>query len=201
MSSVVDLCNLALSRLGDSATVASIDPPEGSAQAEHCSRVYPIARDSLLEMHDWKFATRRAVLSELTVDSFNWTYAYAEPNGALRIISVLDATQSAEDESYPFAAESGEDGAALIYTNLQDATVRYVARVTDTTKFSPLFADALAWLLASHIAGPLIKGTAGQAAAKACYTNFNLVFSYAKVSDANQRKSEPTHTPGWIAGR
>ena len=201
MASVVDLCNLALSRLGDSATVASIDPPEGSAQAEHSSRFYPIARDSLLEMHNWKFATRRAVLSELTVDSFNWTYAYAEPNGALRIISVLDATQSAEDESYPFAAESGEDGAALIYTNLQDATVRYVARVTDTTKFSPLFADALAWLLASHIAGPLIKGTAGQAAAKACYTNFNLVFSYAKVSDANQRKSDPKHTPGWIADR
>ena len=201
MSSVVDLCNLALSRLGDSATVASIDPPEGSSQAEHCSRFYPIARDSLLEMHDWKFATRRAPLSELTVDSFNWAHAYAEPNGALRIISVLDATQSAEDESYPFAAESGEDGAALIYTDLQNATVRYVARVADTTKFSPLFADALAWLLASHIAGPLIKGAAGQAAAKACYANFNLVFSYAKVSDANQRKSEPTHTPGWIAGR
>ena len=99
MSSVVDLCNLALSRLGDSATVASIDPPEGSSQAEHCSRFYPIARDSLLEMHDWKFATRRAPLSELTVDSFNWAHAYAEPNGALRIISVLDATQSAEDES------------------------------------------------------------------------------------------------------
>jgi len=201
MASVVDLCNLALSRLGDSATVASIDPPEGSAQAEHCSRFYPIARDSLLEMHDWKFATRRDVLSELTVDSFNWTYAYAEPNGALRIISVLDATQSAEDESYPFAAESGEDGAALIYTDLQDATVRYVTRVTDTTKFSPLFADALAWLLASHMAGPLIKGTAGQAAAKSCYANFNLVFSYAKVSDANQRKSDPTHTPGWIGVR
>ncbi|MFZ2972236.1 MAG: hypothetical protein WA049_06320 [Ferribacterium limneticum] len=201
MASEVDLCNLALSRLGDSATVSSIDPPEGSAQAEHCSRFYPIARDSLLEMHDWKFATRRTTLSELTVDSFNWAHSYAEPNGALRIVSVLDATQSAEDESYPFAAESGDDGAALIYTNLQYATVRYVARVTDTTKFSPLFADALAWLLASHMAGPLIKGTAGQAAAKACYANFNLVFSYAKVSDANQRKSDPTHTPGWIADR
>ena len=33
MSSVVDICNIALSRLGDRATVTSIDPPEGSAQA------------------------------------------------------------------------------------------------------------------------------------------------------------------------
>lgn len=201
MSSVVNLCNLALSHLGDSATVASIDPPEGSAQAEHCSRFYPIARDSLLEMHDWKFATRRAVLSELTVDSFNWAHAYAEPNGALRIISVLDATQSAEDESHPYAAESGKDGAALIYTDLQNATVRYVARVTDTTKFSPLFNDTLARLLASYIAGPLIKGSSGQSAAKSCYSNFLTALAMAKVSDANQRKSDQTHTPGWIADR
>lgn len=201
MASEVDLCNLALARLGDSATVAGIDPPEGSAQAEHCARFYPIARDSMLEMHDWKFATRRAVLSELTVESFNWAHVYAEPNGALRIISVLDATQSAEDESQPYACESSENGDAIIYTDQQDATVRYIARVTDTTKFSPLAADALAWLLASHIAGPLLKGTAGQAAAKACYINFREIISLAKVSDANQRNSKPTHTPGWIADR
>ena len=60
MSSEVAICNLALAHLGDSATVASIDPPEGSAQSEHCARFYPIARDALLEMHAWKFATRRA---------------------------------------------------------------------------------------------------------------------------------------------
>ena len=51
MASVVDICNQALSHLGDSATVASIDPPEGSAQAEHCARFYPAALAALLEMH------------------------------------------------------------------------------------------------------------------------------------------------------
>ena len=48
MPSEVDICNLALGHLGDSATVATIDPPEGSAQAEHCARFYPIARDARL---------------------------------------------------------------------------------------------------------------------------------------------------------
>ena len=60
MASDVEICNLALSHLGDTATVASIDPPEGSAQAEHCARFYPIARDALLEKHDWSWATRRS---------------------------------------------------------------------------------------------------------------------------------------------
>ena len=84
MASEVDICNLALARLGDNATVASIDPPEGSAQAEHCARFYAIARDSLLEMHAWKFATRRVQLAKLTVPSWDWSFAYAEPTGALQ---------------------------------------------------------------------------------------------------------------------
>ena len=50
MASEVDICNLALGHLGDNATVASLNPPEGSVQAQHCARFYPIARDALLEM-------------------------------------------------------------------------------------------------------------------------------------------------------
>lgn len=201
MASVVDICNLALARLGDDATVASIDPPEGSAQAEHCWRFYPIARDSLLEMHDWKFATRRALLAELTVESFNWAFAYAEPAELIRLISVLPTTASSDDESAQFDAEAGADGEPVIYTDVANATLRYTARVTDTTKFSPLFTDALAWLLASHIAGPVLKGDAGAAAAKASYQNFRMVLALATVSDANQRKVKPTHKPDWIAAR
>ena len=56
MASVVDICNLALAHIGDDATVSSIDPPEGSAQAEHCKRFYAIARDTMLQMHNWNFA-------------------------------------------------------------------------------------------------------------------------------------------------
>ena len=201
MASEVDICNLALARLGDNATVASIDPPEGSAQAEHCARFYTFARDSLLEMHAWKFATRRVQLAKLTVPSWDWSFAYAEPTGALKLLGVLSATASNDDETQPYEAESDANGAAIILTNQEDASLRFVARVTDTTKFSPLFVDALAWLLASYLAGPVLKGDAGAAMSKACLQSFLLAFSNAKVSDANQRKVRPEHTPAWIAGR
>ena len=201
MASEVDICNLALARLGDNATVASIDPPEGSAQAEHCARFYAVARDSLLEMHAWKFATRRVLLAKLTVESWDWAFAYAEPTGALKLLGVLSATASNDDETQPYEAESAANGAAIILTNQEDASLRFVARVTDTTKFSPLFVDALAWLLASYLAGPVLKGDAGAAMAKTCLQSFMLAFSNAKVSDANQRKVRPEHTPAWIAGR
>lgn len=200
MASEVDICNLALARLGDNATVASIDPPEGSAQAEHCARFYAVARDSLLEMHAWKFATRRVLLAKLTVESWDWSFAYAEPAGALKLLGVLSATASNDDETL-YEAESAANGAAIILTNQEGASLRFVARVTDTTKFSPLFVDALAWLLASYLAGPVLKGDAGAAMAKACLQSFMLAFSNARVSDANQRKVRPEHTPAWIAGR
>lgn len=201
MASEVDICNLALARLGDNATVASIDPPEGSAQAEHCARFYAVARDSLLEMHAWKFATRRVLLAKLTVPSWDWSFAYAEPTGALKLLGVLPAAASNDTETQPYEAESDASGAAIILTNQEGASLRFVARVTDTTKFSPLFVDALGWLLASYLAGPVLKGDAGAAMAKVCLQSFMLAFSNAKVSDANQRKERPEHTPGWIAGR
>ena len=59
MTTPVDIANLALAHLGENGTVASIDPPEGSAQAVHLARFYPIARDALQEAYPWNFCTRR----------------------------------------------------------------------------------------------------------------------------------------------
>lgn len=201
MASEVDICNLALARLGDNATVASIDPPEGSAQAEHCARFYPVARDSLLEMHAWKFATRRVLLAQLTTDTWNWSFAYAEPTGVLKLLAVLPASASSDADTQDYEAETDGNGTPIILTDQEGASLRYVAHVTDTTVFSPLFVDALAWLLASYLAGPVLKGDAGAAMAKACLQSFMLALSNAKVSDANQRKVRPEHKPDWIAGR
>lgn len=201
MSSVVDICNIALARLGDSAAVTSIDPPEGSMQAEQCARFYPIALDSLLEAHDWRFATRRVPLALLDMESFEWQFAYAHPAGVIKILSVTPRTAKTDAMSEPYITETGESGDVMILTDVQDASVRFTVRVTDTTKFSPLFVDALSWLLASHLAGPVIKGDAGAAAARSCYAMYRALLGQASVSDANQQRTEPDHTPGWIQGR
>lgn len=201
MASEIDICNLALAHLGDTATIASISPPEGSAQAEHCARFYPVARDTLLESHNWKFATRRATLALLDADAFNWTYAYAEPAGALRVVSILPGTAMSTDEGEQFETMGDDEGNALVLTDLEDATALYTVRVTDTTKFSPLFVDALSRLLAAYLAGPVIKGDLGKAEAKAQMQHFRLALNLAITSDANQRKVTPEHSVGWIAGR
>lgn len=216
MATEVDICNLALAHLGDTATVASIDPPEGSAQAEHCSRFYPIARDGLLEMHPWGFATKRVQLAMLSEAWGEWTYAYAQPNDAVNIIAVLDPTAS-DDYSQTldnaavssggtyvpqaYSCEINENGVPVILTDLENAALRYTALVSDTGNFSPLFVTCLGWYLASMLAGPVIKGDAGAAESKRCLAMVQYFLQQATESDASQRRINPTQKVAWIGGR
>lgn len=201
MPSVVDICNLALSHLGDTGTVASIDPPEGSAQSEHCARFYPIARDTMLEMHPWNFATRRATLALLDVPTWTWEYAYSLPSNTVKVLSVLPSHVDDDLESEPYETEAGADGSLVIRTNLAEATVRYTMRVEDPTRFSPLFTEALTRLLAAYLAGPVIKGDAGRKAGLAQMQLFQQMASRAMVSDANQRQIMRDPVAPWISSR
>lgn len=202
MASVVDICNLALARIGDAATVSSIDPPEGSVQAEHCARFYPIVRDALLEMHAWHFARGRLRLAALDVDTWNWSYAYAAPSNALRVLKLLAETAGSEAEGEEFERAVGaEGGAPLIYSDLENATALCTLFVTDSTRFSPLFVDVIGWLLASALAGPVVKGDAGAATALRCYQTGMTLLAKATSSDANQQHKVLDHTPAWIGAR
>lgn len=223
MASEVDISNLALGHLGDSATVASIDPPEGSAQAEHCARFYPIARDSLLELHDWAFATTRVALAAVSFPFTEWRYAYARPSDALRIIAVL-AADAQDDHAVTlpvydtylgapqinvigvyspqrYATEIDVAGNQIILTNQVTATARYTRKITDTSRFSPLFVDALARLLASYLAGPVLKGDSGIAQGRAQLQIAMAMLGKAAVSGANQQHQDVGQSTPWLAGR
>lgn len=205
MASSVDICNLALAHLGDDATVSSISPPEGSAQAEHCARFYPIARDIVLETHNWNFATKRAALAEVSgAAPDSWQYAYALPSDCLGASSVMNIWQDEsgqDDEGMEFVIETTESSGTLIYTNAETATCRYIARVTDTTKFSPLFVNALSWLLASYLAGPVVKGETGMQVGQGMMKMYLNELAKAGVSDASARKTKQLHSPEWVSAR
>lgn len=206
MLSVVNICNLALARLGDAATVASIDPPEGSAQAEHCARFYPLARDVLLALHPWGFAQRRERGTLLASGDHTWTHKYAYPNDALAVSAVLPAHAQDEVEAGGRAVPqefrlSREGGALVILTDTPDALIRYTARSPDPALFPPAFTDALAWKLAGYLAGALYKGEAGMAEAKRCEEMFAHYAAQAREQDTRQRRMTVDHAVPWLEGR
>ncbi len=225
MPSAVGICNLSLALLGDRATVSSIDPPEGSVQASSCATFYPIARDALQEMHAWGFCTRRAPLALLAATPpSEWAYVYAAPDS---LINILAVTSSVASDDYgtsipmpysvvggpdtatgygvytpqPYVVESLDDGTSVIYTNQQDAVLRHTVLVTDTTKFTALFTTTLSHLLASYLAGPVLKGEVGRGESVAQLKLAMNFLSQAKTSDANQRRATPQHNAPWMGNR
>lgn len=204
MSSEVDICNLALGFLGDDATLASIDPPEGSAQADHCARFYPIARDLVLDGFKWKFMMRRSALALLSEAAGGaWLYVYALPSDLLSVASLAPPAARDNDECSfrPFVIEMDAAGNSVLYTNQASAVLRYSARVIDTTKFSPTLVLALAMTLASMLAGPVLKGETGIKAAALWEDRAVKKLAEAKSSDANESHLPIAHVPVWIANR
>ena len=227
MASEVDICNMALSELGDQATVSSIDPPEGSAQAGKCARWYPICLDLMLEAYEWTFARRRESLALLDQTVSTWRYVYARPANCVKAWAVLppdalndysvgfpqpnspytgmpvDRLIDAGAQYVPqdFAQEIDSDERPIILTNQENAVLRYTKRITDTTLFTPLFTTAFAKLLASYLAGPIIKGDAGRDAAAKLYAEFMSAVGKASAADANAQQQTVKQVVPWMGRR
>ena len=200
MASEVDICNLALAHLGDAAAVSSISPSDGSAQADHCARFYPIARDVCLEDMAPKWAIKRDDLAQLNAPPASWGYRYAAPSGCIKVLAVLAEDSADGDTTAAYTMEQTASGATTILTDTEKAQLRYVTRVTDTTKFQPLFTNAVSYLLASYLAGPVTKS---ESTAREMYSRYLTELGRAAVSDgrAQRTKGRDGHRPTWMAQR
>lgn len=195
-----DVCNQALAAVAAKARITSISPPDsGSIEAEHCARYYSEAIESLLEMHEWSFATKRVALVKAgDTDTTSWLYRYQIPSDMCRAIAVLpegvthDRISEGIRAPVEFVRELDEDGIMRIYTNEVDATLRYTAWVTDPNKWSPLFRQAVVAMLASKLAGPLWRGQEGESVKQRCLRDVEVYLARAKASDSNQQKVRPS---------
>lgn len=235
MASDVDISNLALALLADSANVQSLSSPD-SAQAVYCQRFYPMARDMLLEAHDWNFNSRRdqlELLGDATTQTGDWVaqwlYTYKAPTQMLRMRVVQDADAPSDTEitmpptllsligGFPslaapmgpvgyvpqsFVMETNAAGQLILRTNQANAMGRYTVRITDTTKFSPMFVTTLAHLLGAFLAGPIIKGAEGRQVAANMLQSANQFMMQASSSDSSQRRLDDVQSVApWIACR
>lgn len=228
MAAEVDICNMALGHLGDDSVVAAINPPDGSVQAAHCSRLYPAARDELLEMHTWRFNTQRATLALSPVSPpTGWAFCYAAPSTMKKPIALLAPNQLPDFIAWwwpnnPTSVQVGSnltdilnsqdyimeaspvDGSPVIYTNVDQASLVFSVGITDTTKFTALFTAALARLLAAKLAGPIIKGEVGARTAKVQLGLFTSVdLPLATEADGVSQRASPysSATPAPINAR
>lgn len=194
MATQVDICNEALALLGDVAEVVSIDPPDGSPQAGHCARFYPIAVRRLLEEHAWSFAIKKIYptsLANVDADLNGFKFAYAIPSEAVRVLTV-SKRQHPEMVSDFLAKHYGPNGLA-VFTDEDDPVMTYVRHIDSPSLYPGYFVDALVARLAAYLVGPIRREDPSSQTAINLLRLYQQALSAAKTADseAGLQRKEP----------
>lgn len=162
-SSKIDICNAALIKLGQDIRIVTF------GEQTKAGRLFAVIWDRVLAhvLADcaWPFATKAVSLALLNESALGWEYAYSYPEDCLNAITVCteDGVRSAArcaragnvyPNAYEFEVMRGEQG-AMIATDLADAKLVYSSSMDDTSRFPPLFVEALACRLAIEAASSL----------------------------------------------
>lgn len=218
----VDIANLALSFIGATARVFSLDTTvDQSTEARVCSQFFQVARDEVLEKHTWSFATKFATLTPVTNDRTDWSFAYALPTNLARPLEVLPPTAvpalappgemtpwwrngSASGDPFEaldtmivqtpghrFSVERNVHNELILYTDVDQAVLRYTIRITAQLQVPMQFRIAVARKLAALIAGPLVSGETGARTAMTLEAIARMDAAAANATDANHQQLNP----------
>lgn len=198
MTSVVSICNLALSNIGKDNIQALSDK---GAEARACRQFYGQTRDMLLQSHPWNFAGKIEALAEVINDRpRDWAFVYQRPIDCLKVrfiqgspVDVGAHEGGATDMGFPYSIEG-----QLIYCNISPAYMVYTYRLEDPTKYPPLFVEALSWHLAVRLAMPLTRDPKIRADAYQLAVNAAAV---AAAADANEVRHTYDHETEFVRGR
>ena len=148
--SVVGICNLALTRLGQK-PITSLE--DGTDTAQICAKNYDSARLAMLRAYPWSFAKKRIKLPALeAAPVFGWKYAYQLPADHVWTVQIGDLREDDECE-IPWAIE----GKTLVTDEGAPLPMLYIRDEQDPVKFNADFVDALADQLAGEMAFSITK--------------------------------------------
>lgn len=150
MTSKIEICNMALAKIGSDSFITTID--DGTKSARHLKIFYETSRDSLLRSHLWKFARKRAVLApDATSPLFDGGNYFTLPVDCLRVVGADD------DYTYSYERWYVENGKIIADTDTLN--IVYIYRVEDESLFDSIFVEAFATKLAHDLAMPLTQSS------------------------------------------
>lgn len=183
-NSALKICNSALIKLGASKIDSLLD---SNKAAVLCNEQYSKMRDRLLMSHYWNFAIKRASLVEdATSPAFEWENRFVLPTDFLRAIS----TEYNSDE---WVIEGG-----YLLTNESEINLKYIAKITTTTEFTPTFDEALAYMIAAELAYPLVQS---RSLSQDMWKKAEQVLRDTRSFDAQEGSMIHTEANDWLDAR
>lgn len=146
MSSAVEVCNIALGKLGEPRITSLTDD---TRTARDCNAHYEFVRRRELRKHIWNFAKTRVILApDSAAPAFEYDYQFSLPSDWIRTHPRVEDTD--------WVTEGRK-----IYTNLSDTLeLLYIRDVEDVNQWDTLFLEVVACSLAVDLAEPLTQSSA-----------------------------------------
>lgn len=156
-----DIAILALGHLGVSHNITDFDT-DNSNQAKIVRRHFRMSLDTVLEMHEWGFATQFGALplvEEGPVAAYRFAYSLPTDCLVLRMIAMegnFPTVKLYETEKQKFREVFNGVGERIIYTNIPLAHGEFTTQLSEDFAFPTHFARGVSHQLALDIAPSLI---------------------------------------------
>lgn len=141
MSSEVNICNEALTALGENTIISLTD---NSKAARLCSLKYATKRDYLLRRYNWNFAAKRVILApDLETPVFEYSAQFTLPTDCIQFREIYPT-------SVVYSIENNK-----IMCDESTLYIKYTARITDVILMDISFLETLSALIARELAFPI----------------------------------------------
>lgn len=198
-ASEVEICNLALSKLGHSTKLITLDDDDKAGRA--MKLWYAPTRKAELRRRKWKFSIKRQSIAALiSTPDHGFSYEYQLPTDNLRILEVgsfyvgPDMSDYRNGSTAIFQIENGK-----ILTSLAaPLPIRYIKDETDTALFDPAFDDMLACRIAYEACEELTQSDTKKEMLERQYNK-----SLREAARANAIEADPESLPdnSWLLSR
>lgn len=179
MASKIQICNLALSRIGAN-TITSLD--DGTLEANTCKIFFDDLAEEVMIEGSWTSTIKRRSLAKTTrTPEFGFSSEHQLPTDP-RCLKVLDL-----DEDTPGDTRYTIEGDKLLSDN-NTVKIRYIAKIEDTEDWDPLLKRAFIARLTAEIVYP-ITGDARKAEAELRRYNLFLTEGLAINGQQGSQKS------------
>jgi len=214
MTSKTDICNLALQNIGANSIATLTD---GSIEATMCNLRYESIRKSILELHPWNFAIKRAVLNlDSESPAFGFDNQFILPSDLVRVfatekqvdfinfgfnfngfLTISNKTDFASADNYKIETNT-IGGINVLLSDDSTKKIVYVFDQQDVAKFSGLFIELIAKGLGAAIA---YKVTNSRTLADAEKKEFENMLMQTKTIDGQQGTFERTENSIYLGVR
>jgi hypothetical protein len=152
-------------------TITALDGTDQSREAQAVRTVFGQQLRTVLEAHDWRFATRYRIYDPEDAEdliegtypatgdiadqaNYNWLFGFRVPSACVRARGIVTPGVGRTFNATPEAFELGSDSEGrLLYVNCDDPVLEYTERIDEVVRWGgALFNEALGWKLAAHLA-------------------------------------------------